>query len=312
MAIGSLAVGVGLGWWLVNMPPKKNPRFDPTEADLKISHLSSRGAFKEGQATPGFQLEVSGDVPGTGPNVPCAEDLIIVVHGFNNRREKAMNRFGVARDSLRRAGYHGVVVGYSWDADTQKDPFSMTGYHQGRDQAVANGPLLAKSIAAMKRFCPKMKIRLIGYSMGARVALETLAALGDQQIVDSVHLVGAALDNEEPEMGKRYGEAIQRAARHVVNYYSPEDSKLGLYFWVKEGDRALGKSGIEHPDKAPKNFLSVNVAEELPEIDDDGNVVASGRKGKNHSGYLGTRNKDGKLVDDGVMDGVVRDIAQFK
>jgi pimeloyl-ACP methyl ester carboxylesterase len=314
-AILGIGFGLGLGWWLVNMPPKKNPRFDPTEDDLKIPHFSTRGAFQGGMATPpaGFGALAEGPIPGLAPDVPCAEDLMIVIHGFNNRREKAMNRFGVARESLRGAGYKGTVIGWSWDADTQKDPFSMTGYHQGREQAVANGPVLAEAILSLKRACPNMKIRLIGYSMGARVALEALLHLKEAPIlVDSVHLVGAAMDNEEVEIGERYGSAIAVSAKVVVNCFSPEDSKLGMIYWVKEGDRALGKHDVEHRSARPPNYESRNVAKELPDIDEHGNVVGGGKKGSNHSGYLGTRNKDGKLTDDGAMDVVVRDIAQFR
>lgn len=313
-AVGGIGVGLGLGWWLVNMPPKPNPRFDPTEEDMTIPHISTRGAWVDGDLTvpPDYSGVPEGPVPGLAAGAACADDLMIVIHGFNNRREKAMNRFGVARQSLRRSGYRGVVIGFSWDADTQHDPFSMTGYHQGRDQAVANGPMLAAAIESLKRACPQMKVRLIGYSMGARLALETLLALKSHPgIVDSVHLVGAALDNEEAQTDGRYGPGM-RAARHVVNYFSPEDSKLGLYFWAKEGDRALGKADLENSAAKPKNYSSHNVAPELPEVDDDGNVVPGGKSGTNHSGYLGTRNSRGELTDDGVMDVVFRDIAQFK
>ena len=285
--------------------PSVNPRFEPSLSDHEIPFISTRGSFEKGAilAPEPIPFRAEGAIPGLTD--ACANEVMIVVHGFNNSEDKAMNRFGVARQSLLKNDYKGDVVGFSWDADTQHDPYSMTGYKQGREHAVDAGIRLARAIDAMKEQCPLMKVRVIGYSMGARVALESLLTV--KTPVDSIHLVGAAIDNEEVELGKRYGEAIVRAAGIVFNYFSREDSKLGLFYWAKEGDRALGKADVEHRDRAPKNYVSIESSKELPEIDDAGNVVSTGKLGRNHSGYLGTRNDKGELSDDGVMNLVARD-----
>ena len=285
--------------------PSVNPRFEPSLSDRDIPNISTRGSFEKG-ATPAPGSEpytAEGAIPGLTDT--CASEVMIVVHGFNNSRDKAMNRFGVARQSLLQNDYKGAVVGFSWDADTQHDPYSMTGYRTGREHALDAGVRLARAIEKMKEACPLMKVRLIGYSMGARVALESLLTV--KTTIDSIHLVGAAIDNEEVELGKRYGAAIERSAGRVFNYFSREDSKLGLFYWAKEGDRALGKADIEHKARAPKNYVSVESSKELPEVDKAGNVVSKGKLGRNHSGYLGTRNDRGELTDDGVMNLVARD-----
>jgi hypothetical protein len=95
-----------------------------------------------------------------------------------------------------------------------------------------------------------------------------------------------------------------------VNYHSPEDNKLGWYYPLKEGDRALGITGIEHPQNAPANFRDVDVTAELPPLTSAG-APKRGEFGDNHSGYLGTRGPDGALTDDGVMDLVAAHIAAF-
>jgi pimeloyl-ACP methyl ester carboxylesterase len=304
-AVIALALAGGAVYVFFIAKPNANPRFEPVQDDRLIPHVSTRGSYRNGKALDGAPSPyvANGAVPGISS--VCAGEVMIVVHGFNNSPDKALNRFGVARQALQKSGYQGVVVGFSWDADTQHDPYSMTGYHAGRAHARDAGMRLAKLVDAMKRQCPLMKVRIIGYSMGARVALESL--LHVSEAVDSVHLVGAAMDNEEVEIGQAYGEAIERRAARVINYYSPEDSKLGLFFWAKEGDRALGKYDIEHLEKAPKNYVSVNAAEHLPEVDDGGLPLSSGKRGANHSGYLGTRDGNGILTDDGVMDLVARD-----
>jgi pimeloyl-ACP methyl ester carboxylesterase len=159
-------------------------------------------------------------------------------------------------------------------------------------------------------------VHLIGYSMGARVALETLLSAetdeefgGDWQI-EAVHLVGAAVDNEEVELGERYGAAIERRCRLLVNYYSPADDKLSRFFPLLEGDSALGQVDIEHAARAPDNYQSLDVRAELISYDEDGEPVPD-KTGENHSGYLGNRSAGGELLDDGVMGLVAAEIAEL-
>lgn len=298
-----IAIGAGSAYFLVNQEPKVNPRFEPLPGDRDVPYASSRGQIE----APGGKYEIHGAVPGLSPDGSCAAEIMVVVHGFNNREDKAQNRFGVAKQALERNGYTGAVVGFSWDADMQHDPFSMTGYHAAKANTEKSGPLLASFLDDLARACPLAKIRVIGYSMGARLALESLMHLSGR--VETVYLVGAALDNEEVQLNRRYGKAIAAHAGKVLNLYSPEDGKLGLFFWVKEGDRALGKSDVEEPKKAPRNYRGQNVSRELPEVDEAGKLVRGGELGKNHSGYLGTRDDEGNLTDDGAMNVVAADVA---
>lgn len=124
--------------------------------------------------------------------------------------------------------------------------------------------------------------------------------------VDSVHLVGAAVDNEEDELRERYGREIEHSCGLLVNYYSPEDNALGMFFPLKEGDRALGEGDIEHPDDAPSNYRSINVESELVSYDSD--LVPDDEYGDNHSGCLGNIGPDGQLLDDGIMDIIVQQL----
>lgn len=302
-ALLGIAIGAGGAYFLVNQDPKVDPRFEPLPGDREVPFASSRGQTE----SPGGKYEVHGAVPGLSLGGSCAPEIMVVVHGFNNREDKAQNRFGVAKQSLEKNGYRGVVVGFSWDADMQHDPYSMTGYHAAKANTEKSGPLLAKFLDDLSKACPLAKVRVIGYSMGARLALEALMHLSGR--VETVYLVGAALDNEEVQLDRRYGKAIAAHAGKVLNLFSPEDGKLGLFFWVKEGDRALGKSDVEEPSKAPRNYRSQNVARELPQVDDAGKLVMGGEVGKNHSGYLGTRDNEGNLTDDGAMNVVASDVA---
>jgi pimeloyl-ACP methyl ester carboxylesterase len=305
----ALLMGV-LGYFsLRQLPRMVQPHYAPPQAALAL--VSTRGQFSGGALLPPYgptDYSVRGTLPGWAAGTPAPADLLVIIHGFNNNENKALYKFDVAREGLIDAGYGGAIAGFSWDADTQHDALSATGFHEGRRHAVGNGPKLARFVADYRARCPRTRIHLLGYSMGARVALETLWAADDDPLlagagwhVDSVLLVGAAVDNEEVELGERYGEAIERRAGALMNYFSPRDSKLREFFPFKEGDRALGQAGIEHSERAPKNYRERDVEDQLMSYDDSGRPEP-GETGENHSGYLGNRGPDGQLLDDGVMD----------
>lgn len=312
-----LALCFAAGWLAVSKSGLVQPKHWERPKQ-PVAVVSTRGHFERGKPAPGHTAEaysVEGDLPGWSKGSPPPADLILVIHGFNNTPEKARYKFDLAREALEANGYRGAVAGFSWDADTQGDPLTMTGYHAGLRNADGNGPKLARFIADYKARCPDARLHLIGYSMGARAALEGLLALADEKrfagprpLVLSVHLVGAAVANDNVELGSRYGEAIEAQTGVLFNYYSREDNKLEAFFPLKEADRALGQTDIEHADKRPNNFIGVDAQSELLKFKADGQVDAD-ETGDNHSGYLGIRDDaTGKLLSDGVMDLVARNV----
>ncbi len=282
-----------------------------------LSIISTRGHLRAGEVNIGhnpYDYSIHGIIPGMTPGTDAPDDLLVIIHGFNNDVMNASDTFGLARDSLTSAGYEGALVGYSWDANTQVDPIAMTGFHEGRLHTIGNGPKLARFVVDYKARWPNTRIHIMGYSMGCRLAVEVLWAFDQDPalrstpfLVDSVHLVGASIDDEEIQTDQRYGTAIENRAGILITYFSREDNILGTLYMLKEGSRALGLAGIENPDKAPRNYVAIDVESELIMYDDEGNVDLD-QLGDNHMGCLGNRDDEGNLLDDGVLDIVVETI----
>jgi pimeloyl-ACP methyl ester carboxylesterase len=314
---GMLLLIIGIIWLQVM---RSGVLYDPDcypIPDLTIPVISTRGSCSRGKLSggcSGYEYKVIGGLPGLVAGTKAPTDLVVVIHGFNNNDRRARYKFDMASAALRANGYDGALAGWSWDADTQRDPLGTTGYHSADDHAILNGRMLAQFAVDYKRACPNTRLHVLGYSMGARVALEALKALDDDPRfarsscrIDTVHLLGAAVDNEEVELDRQYGQAIQDRAGRLFNYYSLEDNALAGFYGFKELDLSLGQGCIEHPQRAPANYVSVNAAQELKTFDRNGNLVPD-TLGDNHMDYLGTKDERGVMIDDGAMNLVAENI----
>jgi len=287
------------------------------EPVLPMPLVSTRNHFRSGVLTSGhgkFDYMTTGAIPGFSPGSQIPDDLLIIVHGFNNYPDEAANACGKAQRSLLANGFDAALVGYSWDANTQLDPGAMIGFHEGRIHAVGNGGKLARFIVDYKSKCPDTRLHIMGYSLGTRVTLEALRSLNEDPafadfpiMIETVHLVGASVDNEEVQTDQKYGVAIENEVRTFYNYYSLKDRVLGVLYLMKEGDRALGETGIEEPELAPANYISVDARNELVVLDEEGRIMES-RRGDNHMSCLGILDDDGNVLDDGIMNLVAEGI----
>ena len=237
------------------------------------------------------------------------EELVIYVHGFANDEAGAKDAFSTARTALRSNGYQHPVVGFSWDSDTGVGDFD-----DAAAIATLNGAKLAQFVIDQQMEHPEMKVRIIGHSLGTRVILNALRALDTNEKwaqmgakVRSVHVVGAAVDNEEVD-SNNFGPEIGRQTDEFHNLHSTEDDVLENGYPLVQGDNALGENGADFSDGTkPANYTETDVTNELTD-DTDGNGSSDWTNGvgDNHSGYNGVVNASGTLTDDGAMDVVVR------
>jgi hypothetical protein len=190
----------------------------------------------------------------------CPGELAIYVHGVWASEQQAEEQVQRVFLSLNNSGYQIPVVGFSWDSNTALNP---EGWDIAKLVANQNGPNLAKFIGDFKDRCPNDDLRIIAHSLGSRVALSAIQSLynNDSERDDaapkeiaSVHLLGAAIDNEQVSVNAGdcefndppfpcTGKAIEAEVERFYNLYNPEDNMLQFAYRDTEGDDALGWCG---------------------------------------------------------------------
>ena len=263
----------------------------------------------------------------------CPGEIAIYVHGVWSNEQGAMEQVERVDISLRQRGnnYDVPVVGFSWDSDTRVNP---GGFNIAKEIANKNGELLADLIADYKSTCPNDVVRLISHSLGSRVILSALQSLHDEtqgSIIRSVHLMGAAVDQEQVSTNDFLcqlndpplpcsGEAIESTVQtNLYNLHNIEDNFLAVY-WFYEGENALGSFGSF--GRVPDNYKQYSVLSSIPPIPNadgdpstdclDSKIRALGWSlhggwGDNHCGYMGFRTlPSSDPLKDGAIENVVR------
>jgi hypothetical protein len=181
------------------------------------NHFSrDTGELHSGQTPTGYLA--STNIPGLQSGTTCPPEIVIYIHGvwvgpgsiFEGSLERPDEVFDRAKKSLAANDYTNPIVGFSWDSDTEINADGI-GWLIAKLIAKENGPKLAQFIADYKNKCEATEVRLIAHSMGARVALSALESLYKNQDwnnknfkLKSVHLMGAAVDNEEVAKSPSY------------------------------------------------------------------------------------------------------------
>lgn len=199
-----------------------------------------RGGFRQVELTDGhsrYDYGRRGTIPWG------AEEVAVVAHGWLADRDLAQLTYNTASAGLRGEEYDVPVVGFEWDADT-----GIFDWGPGREIARRNGYKLAAFLWDLLQSNPDVTVRLMGHSLGARIALVALQVfeeVGLADAVESVDLFGAAIDNETVTVGGEYYSAIRSVASEVDNYYSRNDGILKWAYSTARLDHAVGLNGAE-------------------------------------------------------------------
>lgn len=158
--------------------------------------------------------------------------------------------------------------------------------------------------------------------------------------IKSVHLLGAAVNREQIFTYPPYclidesslecsGKAIETQVQDFYNYYNTEDNMISpitvgsttykSVYEKTENNIALGSSEIEITPNDPDNFHQTDVTYEIPNYKDANNDNECDIRyyyygavyctiywyGDNHQGYMGFRDSDNSLLNNGAIDKVV-------
>jgi hypothetical protein len=231
--------------------------------------------------------------------------IIIYIHGYlvNGNTlgsEDASEIFDRVRKSINNNNNNYSIpnIGFNWDSEIASN--KEKAWEIAKDVAKSNGLKLAQFILDFKNKCPTSDIRIIAHSLGSKIVLSSLDILNKNQEwnnkdfnITSVHLLGAAVDNEEistnpfdivkdPTNGYKinlfelespvtlngtkyaFGNAIENEVINFTNLYSSNDDSLEWFYPIAEkNDSALGQSGAEKNIRLPHNYKEINVTEHI-------------------------------------------------
>lgn len=197
--------------------------------------------------------------------------VLILIHGYRTPMKNVRAAYLAIEDGLRAEGLlspsnYGEVLGFAWPSYRLRISFPAAIPHANTASEYFYDLMRLLTGAART-------IDVQTHSLGARVALQGLAAQGEVKS-DNLILTAPAVDNECLEPAREFNEVLGRTRRCYV-LHSKRDSVLRMYALAK-ADRALGKNGPQRPKVIEQQCPNVYVV-------DCHRVVK-----KDHSGYRKT------------------------
>ncbi|MXV63192.1 alpha/beta hydrolase [Natronorubrum sp. JWXQ-INN-674] len=191
------------------------------------------------------------------------DEFVVYVHGWRGL-ETSTDQAETLREALEESDYDGPVVAASWDADTLN-------YWRAESTTETAGHRLALWLASDRVDLEETTVRLVGHSLGGRVCLEALTALGGDATVESVALVGTAADDDAVCTDGQYAYGIDASAETVANYHSENDDAVCYGYDVQSLSSGLGCAGsdceagllTDDSGSLPENYTDVDVTDEV-------------------------------------------------
>lgn len=164
-----------------------------------------------------------------------SKEVVIFVHGMRNSPTGAKMGTNALRLKLRRLGYKGDIIGFSYDSNVRGAHIDKN-YHKvlrtAKKIAGKSGQDLADLLDNIRRKNNSIKIRLVGHSLGCDVIKSAFDSLGFNYI-ESTHLFGSPVEEDVLTHIFNFMNTSE-----LINYYNPTDAV------IKEG---VEKGDLERP-----------------------------------------------------------------
>ncbi len=191
------------------------------------------------------------------------DEFVVFVHGWLGL-DTSSDQAHTLAEALEENEYDTPVVAASWEADTRN-------YWRAEATTETAGQRLASWLESDRAGLEDTTVRLVGHSLGGRVCLETLTALGDDATVETVALVGTAADDDSVCTDGEYASGIQTSADAVSNYHSENDDSVCYGYDLQSLASGLGCAGsdcssgwlTDDSGSTPANYTDVDVAGEV-------------------------------------------------
>jgi pimeloyl-ACP methyl ester carboxylesterase len=187
-------------------------------------------------------------------------DVLVFVHGYNNDIPIVLWRTRTLQDTLAKAGWKGLVVGFDWPSDN-----STLNYHEDRwdASAVALGIVTdaiqllveAQDPAKNQGKACTINVHLLGHSTGAYVIMDAFAQAqkrGDlfksDWRIGQVAFIGADVASSSLCDDSEWGRPMFGRIMRLTNYSNPYDKVLGVSNAKRLGTAPrAGRSGLPVP-----------------------------------------------------------------
>ena len=208
--------------------------------DMAVATSSQGASLSSGSTT----ISTTSDFRIDSQN--CPGEVALYVHGWTpTNKSKTIEEAERVDMSIKHNEYprNITVLLFSWDSET-----GLGGWRQAIDNANRDGDKLANWTLTFKEACSSNNVRIIAHSLGSRVVLSALDRLHTNTsyaewntnnfTIASVHLLGAAVDNEEVSKNLSdtrdspyddqivYGQAIEEEVSSFYNLFNREDDRI--------------------------------------------------------------------------------------
>ncbi|WP_290809804.1 alpha/beta hydrolase [Halovivax sp.] len=204
-------------------------------------------------------IDLAEDVPPTWDWYPA--EVCIYAHGWKGRETRDDQAYALDLE-LADAGYHEVVVAATWDSDT----LNFWGAEGNADEA---GTRLGRWIR--QQFGgTQTTVRLVGHSLGGRLSLNAIDELDGDVVLETVALLGAAVEDDSVCDDGRFADGIRDSAVDVYNYHSHEDATVCTIYDLSTLGSGVGCAGADcggwfTDGETPDNYHDVDVTASVPD-----------------------------------------------